>query len=143
MFFADCLRKARICPIFNADDKLSPCNYRPICILPTISKLLHRSVHNKMNESLDLHQIISPNQLGFCKGCSTGDAITHVLENISRNLNSKLSTLLLSLDLSIAFYTVSFDIIKAKLYNYSFRNTSYNFFPSYLQNRYHFNRHFQ
>ena len=36
--FPSLLKQAKVFPIFKGGDKSDPCNYRPISILPTVSK---------------------------------------------------------------------------------------------------------
>ena len=38
--FPSILKQARVIPIFKAGDKEDPGNYRPISILPTLSKII-------------------------------------------------------------------------------------------------------
>ena len=45
-FFPDELKVAKITPIFKKGDRSNPGNYRPISILPTISKLYERQFMN-------------------------------------------------------------------------------------------------
>ena len=43
--FPDGLKLARVSPIFKAGDRTDPGNYRPISVLPAISKIYERVVH--------------------------------------------------------------------------------------------------
>ena len=46
--FPDKLKMARVVPIFKKGDKSIPGNYRPISILPIISKLFDKLVNNRI-----------------------------------------------------------------------------------------------
>ena len=63
--FPDAWKTARISAIHKKGPKTNPGNYRPISILPVISKLLERLVHNQVYEYLSKHQILVPHQSGF------------------------------------------------------------------------------
>ena len=56
---------ARIVPIPKTGDLTNPSNYRPISILPILSKLLERHVHNLLSHHLHTHCPLSPHQWGF------------------------------------------------------------------------------
>lgn len=58
---------AKIIPIFKAGDKNDITNYRPISILPTLSKILERVVYNRLINYLNALNILNPSQYGFRK----------------------------------------------------------------------------
>ena len=60
------LKYANITPIFKKDDKTDKTNYRPISILPNLSKIYERFMQNQMYPYLN--QIFSKYQCGFRKG---------------------------------------------------------------------------
>ena len=62
-------KKALVVPIFKKGDKCSPGNYRPMSLLPAISKVLERVVHNKLSDFLRLW--LTSNQSGFRKSDGT------------------------------------------------------------------------
>ncbi len=58
---------AKIIPIFKSSDKNDMCNYRPISILPTFSKLMEKVVYKRLSGFLDKLDILVPEQYGFRK----------------------------------------------------------------------------
>ena len=74
-------------------------------------------------------------QYGFRKGLSTTDAILEFTDRCADNLNDKLYTIAVSLDLSKAFDTVNKTIIIEKLKRLGFRGTVASWFDSYLTDR--------
>ena len=66
---------AGVVPIPKAGNPESPSNYRPISILPIISKLLEKHVHNLLYQHLSNNCPISPKQWGFTEGKSTTTAL--------------------------------------------------------------------
>ena len=72
---AEDLKTAKITPIFKDDEKSKYTNYRPISVLPAISKILERCVYNQLICHLQSHNILSSQQYGFCKKRSTEIAI--------------------------------------------------------------------
>jgi hypothetical protein len=62
-------KTARLVPVYKSGNRSNVENYRPISILPTLSKLFERLVHNAIYPSL--HNTIIPQQHGFVKRRST------------------------------------------------------------------------
>ena len=133
--FPDCLKIACVSPIFKAGDPKSASNYRPISVLPLLSKILERSIANRMISFMNRILCISPKQFGFQKGKSTLDAIICLTEYIYNNLNKKHHTLSIFVDLRKAFDTVNHKILLSKLQHYGFRGLSLQWFGSYLKDR--------
>ena len=46
--FPDDWKRAKVTPIFKSGDKINVSNYRPISVLPIISKIIERTVHNQL-----------------------------------------------------------------------------------------------
>ena len=69
--FPDELKIARVIPVFKKGVKSSPGNYRPISILPVISKIFEKLVNARLMKFLESNQIICDNQYGFRHGYST------------------------------------------------------------------------
>ena len=63
--FPDDWKMARIVPVSKASNPSSPTNYRPVSILPVISKLLEHHVHKLVFQHLCVHYPISSRQWGF------------------------------------------------------------------------------
>ena len=106
-------KKARICPIFKEGDSTEPCNYRPISILPVLSKVIERAVFDQMYPFLDGKAMIHDNQLGFRPNYSTSSALLHITEEWLNAIDeSKYNIGIVMLDLekklSIQSTTVSF-----------------------------------
>ena len=62
---------ARVVPLFKKGDRNFEGNYRPVSILPVVSKILERIVYNQVNEYLNRHSIIFKLQSGFRSQFST------------------------------------------------------------------------
>ena len=84
-----------VTPLFKEGDPTNPSNYRPISVLPSISKLLERLVHNQLYKFLDVFQILANEQSGFRKGYSTGtcmvDLLGRLYQAMERPMDSELS----------------------------------------------------
>ena len=60
------LKYTEVKPVFKKDDKTGKENYKPISILPTLSKVYERLIYNQMY--LHFHKLFSKFQCGFRKG---------------------------------------------------------------------------
>ena len=110
-------------------------NYRPITILPTMSKILERAVHRQLYDYMVEHNILSSKQFGFRPNLSTVTALTHFTDSILHNLDKGRMTGAAFLDLSKAFDTVDHGILINKLEAIGVNAHALEWFRSYLENR--------
>ena len=78
---------ARLIPLFKGGKKTEMDNYRPICILPTASKILERAIHTQFCRFLSIHNLLSASQYGFRKGYSTEHAVIALTDHICRSMD--------------------------------------------------------
>ena len=133
--FPSSLKIAKIIPIYKKGDARIPANYRPISLLPYLSKIFEKVIFSRLMNHFILNEIISPYQFGFRKQISTLDAIIHFTENIYDALNGKISSLSILIDYSRAFDTVNHSILLQKLESYGVRGGALQFISSYLKDR--------
>ena len=129
------LKVAQITPIYKADDPMEFINYRPISILPVLSKILEKVVLKRLLDFLNKHDILNSSQFGFRKHHSTTLALIDLIDNISNSLDNKDYTIGVFLDLSKAFDTINHEILLNKLSYYSIRGRQLTWFSNYLSNR--------
>ena len=109
------LKTAKITPIFKDSEKSKYTNYRPISVLPTISRILERCVYNQLILHLESHNLPSSQQYGFRKKRSTEIASVLFLDEIHKALDRGNLTGALSIGFSKAFDTISHSSILDKL----------------------------
>ena len=51
--FPNCLKLAKLMPVYSKGDQLECNNYRPISLLPNISKLIEKLLHNRLSKFLN------------------------------------------------------------------------------------------
>ena len=66
---------ARVTPLYKSEDKLLVENYRPISLLPVLSKVLERVVHTQVSAYLDHLGLLYKHQYGFRRGRSTAQVV--------------------------------------------------------------------
>ena len=73
---------AKLKPLFKKGSKLEPKNFRPISLLPLISKILVKVIHDQMQTFLTDNNIIYCNQSGFRKFHSTDTCLSYLNNKI-------------------------------------------------------------
>ena len=129
-------KEASVCPIYKKDDKEKCANYRPISLLPNLSKLFEKVMYARLEHFLKTSDILYKFQFGFRKEHSTNHALLSIVEEIRHSLDKKMYTCGVFIDLEKAFDTVNHKILLSKLYHYGIRGVANSWFSSYLSNRY-------
>ncbi|GBN29614.1 Putative protein in type-1 retrotransposable element R1DM [Araneus ventricosus] len=110
-YFPMCLRNARVFFLLKSGKDPGICSsYRPVCLLPTLGKIIERLFLLKLNRWLDQNNIIHDKQYGFLEGKSCDLAISDIVETIkSRVPNEYLA--LVSLDIRSAFDNMNWPVL--------------------------------
>ena len=92
-------------------------------------------VHRQVYKFLRKHNLITSEQFGFRPNLSANVALMRVTEEILLNIDNKLVTGAVFIDLRKAFDTVDHTLLIAKLKNIGFSAPVINWFTSYLSSR--------
>ena len=118
-------------PIHKTGDPSNPSNFRPISIVPVVSKIVERAVHQQLYNYLAQNHLLSSTQHGFRPRHSTETALISISDHIlSANDRGELSLLCL-LDLSKCFDVIDHTKLLTKLELYGIDIT---WFSAYLRN---------
>ena len=134
-FFPESLKRATITPVFKEGDPMSVKNYRPISILPTVSKVFENIIAQQLNPFLE--NCFSDLLCGFRKGHSTQHALLRLLHLWQRALDDSNIVGTILMDLSKAYDCLPPDLLIAKLAAYGVNHNSLLFIYDYLINRLH------
>lgn len=130
------MKTAKVVPIYkNSGDKHIMKNYRPVSLLPVLSKVMERIVYNRLYKYLHKEALLVISQYGFQKGLSTELAILELQDRVSKILSERKCCLGIYMDLSKAFDTLDHAILLAKLQHYGIRGIALSWFKSYLSDR--------
>ena len=110
-------------------------NYRPISILPVISKIAEKAVNIQLQQYLHHHGLLNAFQSGLRRHHSTLTAVTYFCDSIRRSMDAGKLTGALFIDLKKAFDTVPHDDVICKLRRFGLEKNSLVWMASYLTNR--------
>ena len=133
--FPNELKIAKVIPLFKGGDCMQLVNYRPVSVLPVLSKVLERLMYDRVLKFIDEIELLYCLQFGFRKVHSTSLALMLLVDKILKALHEGEYVLGVFIDFSKAFDTVDHDILLRKLWRYGIRDNTYKWFESYLSNR--------
>ena len=134
--FPKCLKRTVVVPFFKSGNVSEANNYRPISLLPAISKVVEKVIYIRMTTFLTHTNQLHNYQFGFRSKSGTIEALISVVDSIRYNLNKPaISTPAIFLDLKKAFDTVDHSILVEKLWRMGFRGPLNTLLKSYLTNR--------
>ena len=117
-YFADKLKCADVTPVFKKHDPTKAKTYKPVSVLPEVSKFFERLMQK--HESFYIDQYLSPYMCGYRKGFSTQHALLSLNEKWKKVLDNKGFGGAILMDLSKALNTTNHDLLIVKLHVYGF-----------------------
>ena len=133
--FPDQFKLAKVFPIHKTGSKSDPANYRPISILPTISKIFERHVNKHLMAYLNKYGLIHETQSGFRQKHSCQTALVKLVDQWMSCIDKGDIIGSLFLDFRKAFDLVNHNILIKKLSVYKIISSSLQWFTSYLESR--------
>ena len=122
-----------ITPVHKKGDSTDKSNYRPVSVLPIVSKVFERTMQKQIGDYMDKY--LSSYLCGYCKGYNPQHALLTFLENWRIMIDSRGYGGAMLMDISKAFDTLNHDLLIAKLHAYGFEYKSLELIKSYLNNR--------
>ena len=134
--FPDERKSARVAPLCkNSGKRDEPTNYRPISVIPVVTKVFERIIYDQVYHYLIKNSLLTRHQSGFRSLHSMVTALLEAADSWAMNIDRGLINAVVFLDLKKAFDTVDNEILLRKLQCYGIRQSSYKWFASYLDNR--------
>ena len=131
--FPDKLKLPDVAPVFKKGDPLNVKNYRPVSVLPAVSKIYERIIQEQLFHHIESH--LSNYMCGYRKGYSAQHALVLLIEKWREILDKKGYAGAILMDLSKAFDTINHKLLIAKLHAYGFSKSALKLIKSYLSNR--------
>ena len=126
---------SRVCPIGKIPNPVEKGDYRPISILPVLSKIFEKIVLQQLLEHIESHNIYKDTLTGFRKSYSTGNALLKLRDDIKKSMNAREITIVVLVDFSKAFDTIAHDVLISKMHKQGFSKSFLKWTMSYLSNR--------
>ena len=116
--FPDDWKVAKVSPLYKANSRSEANNYRPISILPVVSKVVEKIIFSQMYKYLREDDILSQYQSGFRPLHSTMTALLKDTILWLNNMDKGKINIAVFLDLKKAFDTVDHEILLKKMQCY-------------------------
>ena len=131
--FADIFKSADIAAAFKQGSRNKKKNYRPISILPLISKIFEKIICRQLSSQFD--NILSKFQCDFRKGYSPQHFLLLMIDKWKKAVDNHTVFGAVLINLSKAFHCISHDLLIAKLNAYGLYLPALKLITDYLQNR--------
>ena len=136
--FPEDWKTAKVIPVPKKGNSTKMDNYRPISILPAISKVFEKIIHQHLVKFLQLKEIISNSQFGFQKKLSTTNNLITFNYFIQKTLDAGNEVHAVFVDFRKAFDSVNHTLLIHKLYCIGFHHCYIELLQNYLSNRYQY-----
>ena len=130
-------RIGKVVPLYKGKslDQLVPSSYRPISLLPLISKLAERTIQSQIISHFNNNKLWNHNLHGYRKNRSSTTTLIQVADMLYEAADAKEIAEIITIDKSAAFDSVHPDLLLDKLRIYGLDDTALQWIRTYLQQR--------
>ena len=131
--FPDIMKLADVSSLYKKHDDLMKDNYRPVSVLPSLSKIYERVMGQRLSDFF--YKIFSVLLSAFRKRYSCQSTLLNMIEHFKKSLDNGEYVACLSMDLSKAFDCLPNCLTICKLYSYGVSREACTLIASYLRGR--------
>ena len=128
-------KSSKIVPLYKKDDPLNPQNYRPVALIPVLSKVLEIAISKQIMEYMCKNELLNRNYHAFRATHNTSTAMIQMMDDWVAALEAGEMAGVCLLDMSAAFDVVNHQILLEKMKLYGFDENTITWLRSYLTNR--------
>ena len=133
--FPNQLKISKVIPKYKSKDHTLLSNYRPIALLPSISKIFEYVFLEQLSNYFIQNNLLSSQQYGFRAKHSTELAALNLVDHLTYKLDSGNIPTNIYIDSSKAFDTLTHSILLDKMSFYGVNGVAYDLLKSYLTQR--------
>ena len=133
--FPDKWKVGKVTPLHKSGSKDDVNNFRPISVLPILSKILEKHVHDSLMDFLIKHSLLHRTQSGFRPSFSCETALLGMVNKWLNAINDGFMIGVVMIDFKKAFDLVDHKILLQKLKHYKLSDKTMSWFDSYLLHR--------
>jgi hypothetical protein len=128
--FPDNLKEEQVVPLHKKHSQLEAGNYRPVSILPVVSKFFEKVFYQQLIYYFD--NIYNPYLSAFRPGYGCNTPLLKVIEDWNKAIDTNLYVAAVLIDLSKAFDCLPHDLLLLKLKTYGLSENALNLIDDYL-----------
>ena len=128
-------KHAKVIPLLKKGDTMQPANYRPVSLLPVLSKVLEQAVFMQLIRYLEGNKLIHPNHHGGRQAHNTATALIQMFDQWAEEVDKGRIVGLMMMDLSCAYDMVPFPLMCEKLSLFGLETEALKWMTSYLEGR--------
>ena len=133
--FPEECKTAKLKPIFKKGARTDSKNYRPVSLLPLVSKIIEKSIHFQIEDFLDKKKLIYMYQSGLRTNHSTDLCLAQLIDFVATGMDKQMRTGMILVNLQKAFDTLDHGGVLEKIKYFVFRVSVIKWFESYLSSR--------
>ena len=131
----DVFKLAKISPLYKKGDRFTATNYRPVAVLPAMSKILEKVVMSRLSRHMESNGLLSDTQNAYRSHRSVTTAVLQLYDDILKHQDKGVDSACVFLDCSAAFDTVQHHVLLGKLELYGVDEKGLRWMKDYLKNR--------
>ena len=133
--FPLCWKLAKISPLFKKGDKFDAKNYRPVAVLPSMSKVLEKVIVSRLKTHLERNKLLADTQNAYREKRKVTTAVIQLYDEILKRQDQSKDSACVFLDCSAAFDTIQHDVLLGKLKLYGVNEKGLRWVKDYLTDR--------